>query len=163
MANKKGMSRSVEPPENHGDRTKEIVWLIRRLMQGGEQYTKELIKTYHVSAPQLSCLLALFEHGPLPPSHIAKYIMVNSSTVTGVLDRLEQQGLVARSRTSPDRRVITVSLTASGEKLARNAPPPIQKKIVEGLKKLPETDIEQIVRALTKLTVMLDVQDLDVV
>jgi DNA-binding MarR family transcriptional regulator len=144
------------------DRTKEVVWLIRRLMQGSYIYNKELNKKYQVSAPQLASLLALFENGPMPPSQIAKYIMVNSSTVTGIIDRLEQKGLVERARISRDRRVITIALTEKGQELAKNAPPPIQKKIVDGLKKLPPSETEQIVQALTKLTYMLDVQDLEV-
>ena len=150
------------PVKNNQDHVKEIVWLIRRLMQGSYIYNKELNKTYQVSAPQLSSLLALYENGPLPTSQIAKYIMVNSSTVTGIIDRLEQKGLVQRSRISTDRRVITVTLTDKGRELAEHAPPPIQEKIVEGLQKLPPHEIEKIVQALTKLTYMLDVQDLEV-
>jgi DNA-binding MarR family transcriptional regulator len=88
--------------------------------------------------------------------------MVNSSTVTGIIDRLEQKGFVERSRISPDRRVITISLTDRGKELGDHAPPPLQKKIVEGLKKLPEDEVEQIVQSLTKLAYMLDVQDLEV-
>jgi DNA-binding MarR family transcriptional regulator len=131
-------------------------------MQAGEFYTKELNKKYQVSAPQLNCLLSLYENGPLPPSHIAKHIMVKSSTVTGIVDRLEQKGLVKRFRNSPDRRIITIELTDSGKNLAKNAPPPIQQKIIDGLKKLSKNELDQIILSLTKLTDMLDVQDLDV-
>ena len=145
-----------------GARTKEIIFSIRKLMQAGELYTKELEKKYHVSAPQLNCLIALYENGPLPPSQIARHIMVKSSTVTGIIDRLEQKGLVKRLRNSPDRRVITIELTETGKKLARDAPPPIQQKIVDGLKRLSEAETDQIVLGLTKLTNMLDVQDLEV-
>ena len=88
--------------------------------------------------------------------------MVKSSTVTGIIDRLEQKGLVTRSRTSPDRRVITVELTESGRTLAENAPPPIQQKVIEGLERLPQSEMEKIVLGLNMLTQMLDVQDLEV-
>ena len=162
MVLNKENSFNQTPVRNDQDRVKEIVWLIRRLMQGNYIYNKELNKKYQVSAPQLSSLLALYENGPLPPSQIAKYIMVNSSTVTGIIDRLEQKGLVARSRISTDRRVITVTLTDKGRELAEHAPPPIQEKIVDGLQKLPANEREKIVQALTKLTYMLDVQDLEV-
>jgi DNA-binding MarR family transcriptional regulator len=148
--------------KNSDDRTREVVWLIRKLVQGGELYTKELDKKYQVSAPQLSCLLALSEQGPIPPSQIAKYIMVNSSTITGIIDRLEQKGLVQRSRISQDRRVITVTLTQKGQDLVRIAPPPLQKKIVEGLKRLPPPEVDEIVQVLTKLATMMDVHDLEV-
>ena len=143
-------------------RTKEIIFSIRKLMQAGEFYTKELNKKYQVSAPQLNCLLSLYENGPLPPSQIAKHIMVKSSTVTGIVDRLEQKDLVKRFRNSPDRRIITIELTDSGKNLAKNAPPPIQQKIIDGLKKLSKDELDQIILSLTKLTDMLDVQDLDV-
>jgi len=143
-------------------RTKEIIFSIRKLMQAGEFYTKELNKKYQVSAPQLNCLLSLYENGPLPPSQIAKHIMVKSSTVTGIVDRLEQKGLVKRFRNSPDRRIITIELTGSGKNLAKNAPPPIQQKIIDGLKKLSKDELDPIIFSLTKLTDMLDVQDLDV-
>ena len=145
-----------------GDLTREIIFSIRKLMQGAELYTKELNKKYHVSAAQLNCILTLYEQGSLPPSQIAKYMMVKSSTVTGVVDRLEQKGLVTRTRNSPDRRIINIELTETGKKLARNAPPPIQQKIIDGIKKLPEKEIKRVVIALTKLSDMLDVQDLEV-
>lgn len=152
----------VKSSEIHKQRTKDIIYAIRRLIQAGELYTKELNKVYNVSAAQLNCLLSLHENGPLPPSQIARYIMVNSSTVTGIIDRLEDKGLVKRMRTSPDRRVVTIELTDTGKVLAENAPPPIQQKIFNGLKKLSERQINQIANSLTKLTDMLDVQDLEV-
>lgn len=150
----------AEMPTEH--RAKEIIFSIRKLMQAGEFYTKELNKKYQVSAPQLNCLISLYENGHLPPSQIAKYIMVKSSTVTGIVDRLEQKGLVKRFRNSPDRRIITIELTDSGKNLAKNAPPPIQQKIIDGLKKLSKDELDQIIFSLTKLTDMLDVQHLDV-
>jgi len=146
----------------HTIRTKEIIYSIRRLMQAGEHYTKELNKIYNVSAAQINCLLALHENGPLPLSQIAKYVMVNSSTVTGVIDRLEKKDLVKRLRVSKDRRVITVELTKSGKMLAENAPSPIQQKIIDGLNQLPPGDIDEIALTLKRLTDMLDVQDLKV-
>jgi DNA-binding MarR family transcriptional regulator len=162
------MSNDVKPPPQGAASDpphpliKEIIHQIRRLMQAGELYTKELNKNYQVSAPQLNCLLALYENGPLPASQIAKLIMVKASTVTGIIDRLELKRLVRRVRNSPDRRIINIELTEAGQKLTENAPPPIQRKIVDGLNKLPSSDIEHVVRGLTMLTQMLEVQDLQV-
>ena len=144
------------------DQTKQIIFSIRKLIQASELYTKELNKKYQISAAQLNCILTLYEFGPLPLSKIADHMMVKSSTVTGVVDRLEIKGLVERMRTSPDRRVITIQLTEAGKKLAQNAPPPIQQKIIDGLKKTEKAKKDQIVRSLNILTSMLDVQDLEV-
>ena len=144
------------------DHTKQIVFSIRRLIQASELYTKELNKKYQVSTAQLNCILTLYEYGPLPPSQIAKHMMVKSSTVTGVVDRLEKKGIAERMRNSPDRRVINIQLTKAGQKLAENAPPPIQQKIIDGLKQTDKNKVEQIVNSLNMLTSMLDVQDLEV-
>lgn len=144
------------------DHTKQIIFSIRRLIQASELYSKELSKKYQVSAAQLNCIITLNEYGPLPPSQIAKHMMVKSSTVTGVVDRLERKGLAERMRNSPDRRVITIQLTEAGKLLAANAPPPIQQKIIDGLKQTKQSKVEQIVRSLIMLTDMLDVQDLEV-
>ena len=141
---------------------RELIYQIRRLLQARELYTKELNKKYQISASQLNCLLSLYENGPLPPSQIAQHILVRSSTVTGIIDRLEQKGLVRRRRNSPDRRVIIIEMTDAGRTLAQNAPPPIQQKIMDGLKNLPNGEVEKIVRSLSMLTRMLDVYDLDV-
>jgi len=154
--------QSAPASDFHLKYIKDIIYSIRRLMQAGELYTKELNKIYNISSAQLNCLLSLYENGPLPPSQIAKLIMINSSTVTGIIDRLEQKALVKRLRISDDRRIITVELTKSGKLLAENAPPPIQWKIIDGLNRISERDIKQIASTLAKLTNMLDVQDLEV-
>ena len=144
------------------DQTRQIIFSIRRLIQASELYSKELNKKYQISAAQLNCILTLNEYGPLPPSKIAKHMMVKSSTVTGVVDRLELKGLAERIRNSPDRRMINIQLTEAGKKLAENAPPPIQQKIIDGLKQTEDAKKKQIVNSLNMLTDMLDVQDLEV-
>jgi DNA-binding MarR family transcriptional regulator len=151
-------------PQNKSspDKIKEIIFLIRKLMHGAELYTKELNKKYSITSAQLNCLLALHENGPLPPSQIARRMMVNSSTVTGVIDRLEQKKLVRRQRNSPDRRIINIQLTPDGKKMAEVAPPPIQQRVVDGLQQLSSKELNQIILSLQKLTQMLDLQDLDV-
>ena len=153
---------SAASEDLHSKYTKVIIYSIRRLMQAGELYTKELNKIYNISSAQLNCLLSLHENGPLPPSQISRIMMVNSSTITGIIDRLEQKGLVKRMRISTDRRIITVDLTKNGKVLAENAPPPIQHKLFDGLSRLPEKDIKKIAESLLKLTDMLNVQDLEV-
>ena len=148
--------------DGNQDYLKKISYLIRRLIHAGEIYTKELDRTYQVSVPQLLCLLSLYENGSLPPSQIAKNMMVGSSTVTGIIDRLEQKGLVRRVRKSPDCRMITISLTETGKKLARNAPPPIRQEIIDGLKRLPKSEIEKIIHGLEMLVDLIDMQELEV-
>jgi DNA-binding MarR family transcriptional regulator len=146
--------------EDKPDCVQKATYLIRKLMQAGAYYTKELNKNYGVSAPQIACLLALYEEGPSSISQIAKKIMVRGSTLTGIIGRLEQKGLVVRIRESMDRRIITIKLTEAGQKLAQNAPPIIQPKIVDGLRQLAEDEGELIIQSLEKLAQMIDSRDM---
>lgn len=149
-------SSAMKEIKKNGELIQEIVFQIRRLVQAREHHTKELNKQYQVSTPQLNCLLTLYENGPLPPSRIAKQILVESSTVTGIIDRLEQKGFVRRVRSAHDRRKIFIELTESGNILAESAPPPVQQKIFDGLSNLPEEDLEIILEGLSRLTHLLD-------
>lgn len=156
-------STTLSPEDSEKQRIiREIIFHIRRLMQAGSMYTKELNKRYQISAAQLNCMIALYENGSLSSSQIARHIFVKPSTVTGIIDRLEHKGLVKRSRLSPDRRVINIELTPHGHHLAENAPPPIQQKIMDGLRNLPPGEAEKILFGLQALTRMLDVHHLEV-
>jgi len=59
-------------------------------------------------------------HGEKTPKEIAAFTGLTSGSVTSMLDRLERAGLVERSRSTEDRRVVLVSLSPkSHESLAQ--------------------------------------------
>jgi len=56
----------------------------------------------------LDCLNLIDRHGPLSPSALARHAGLHPATLTGVLDRLERGGWVARERDPSDRRAVVV-------------------------------------------------------
>jgi DNA-binding MarR family transcriptional regulator len=56
----------------------------------------------------LDCLDLIDRHGPLSPSALARRSGLHPATVTGILDRLERGGWVARDRDPSDRRSVAV-------------------------------------------------------
>lgn len=56
----------------------------------------------------LDCLDLLARHGPLSPSALARRGGLHPATMTGILDRLERGGWVARDRDPSDRRAVIV-------------------------------------------------------
>ncbi len=56
----------------------------------------------------LNCLDLIARHGPLSPSVLARRAGFHPATITGILDRLERGGWVARERDPSDRRAVTV-------------------------------------------------------
>jgi DNA-binding MarR family transcriptional regulator len=67
-----------------------------------------------ISMAHLQTLWILQEHGPQPMTHLADLLGVAMPNATGIIDRMEQRGLVLRLRDGADRRVVTVRQTAEG-------------------------------------------------
>jgi len=59
-----------------------------------------------ISLGHLQVLWILQEHGPLPVSRLGDWLGIGVPNVTGLLDRMEQRGLVERVRDAQDRRVV---------------------------------------------------------
>jgi DNA-binding MarR family transcriptional regulator len=68
----------------------------------------------------LDCLDLISRHGPLSPSALARRAGLHPATMTGILDRLERGGWVARERDPADRRAVVVrALRDRGAELLR--------------------------------------------
>jgi DNA-binding MarR family transcriptional regulator len=134
------------------DQVRTLGDLIRQLCQAEETFSKELDKEFNVSLPQLKCLIALENGGPMTASQLVPFVMANSSTVTGIVDRLERKGLVGRSRSSPDRRLVSISITVPGKALLRKIPLPIHPRVLKALENLSAHERENIIEALRILT-----------
>lgn len=56
----------------------------------------------------LDCLSLIFRHGPISPSALARRTGLHPATLTGIVDRLERGGWVARERDPSDRRAVVL-------------------------------------------------------
>lgn len=82
-----------------------------------------------LTPPQLYVLATLGYTGGLPFNEIGAKMMVTVSNLTGIVDRLEEKGLVVRERDGRDRRVVWVVLTEKGTRLYRTAIPVLEKSV----------------------------------
>lgn len=74
-----------------------------------------------ITYPQYLVLLVLWELGALTVNDIAKKLILNTNTITPLLKRMEQQGLIVRTRSDKDERKVLVHLTEKGIDLKAEA------------------------------------------
>jgi DNA-binding MarR family transcriptional regulator len=85
-----------------------------------------------LTPPQIHALLWVGHDGPLTMGELARRVSVTEKTITGIVDRLERDGHLARERDAGDRRVVRVSLTSAGLTVYRR----IDRAIDDGVARL---------------------------
>ncbi len=82
---------------------------------------KPLLETMGLTYPQYLVMLVLWEGDGITVSALGERLYLDSGTLTPLLKRMEQGGLLLRQRSQEDERRVLVSLTAEGRKLKAKA------------------------------------------
>lgn len=135
-----------------------VVDNLRRIFQVVHGYSKRAERVAGLTGPQLWAVRVLSESAPIRVSDLAKRMYLHPSTVVGILDRLESRGLTTRSRSLPDRRAVSVSLTRHGREFVAKTPAVAQGLILEGLEGLSDRELRVVAEGLDLLVGILGVQ-----
>ena len=84
------------------------------LMHLSKRRFMTIASEFELSPPQVMALRQLDPDEPKPMSELALALRCDNSNVTGIVDRLEDRGLVERRPAAHDRRVKMLSITARG-------------------------------------------------
>ena len=133
-----------------------VLQSLRRIIRAVSLYSHQLAATYKITAPQLVCLLTIVNEGCLHPSTLSKRVFLSASTVVGILDRLEEKGLITRQRDHNDRRLINVQATPKGEELVTQAPSPLPSALANALMQLPELEQATIALSLERVVNLME-------
>ena len=105
-----------EPPTAPTRLTEEIVSTILGIVSSIRCAGSGKLVKLGVSMTHMHVLWTLQHHGPLPMSRMADLLDVSLSNATGIIDRMEERGLVERARVPGDRRVVLVQLADGGHR-----------------------------------------------
>lgn len=115
--------------------------------------TLERLATEHgVSIIQTRLLGVLRDRGPTM-NQLAKLLGLDKSSVTGLVDRAERRGLVARVPSTTDRRAVLVNLTDDGRSLVSQVSIRFEAEISTMLDRLPPRDRHALTRIVSRLLV----------
>jgi DNA-binding MarR family transcriptional regulator len=138
----------------------EIVDNLRRVFHVVNAQSKRAEKGTGLTGPQLWAIKTIAQEAPIMVSEIARRMYLHPATVVGILDRLEKQGLVARIRSTEDRRVVRVELTGQGRAVVKKAPAVAQGLLVAGLEKLGTSKLKNISQGLDQMVDILGAQNI---
>jgi DNA-binding MarR family transcriptional regulator len=128
-----------------------IVETIIYLYTESRRLTKGMASQFGLTGPQLTVIKLLETFGDLSLSSLSERIRAQNSTVTGIIDRMEREGLVRRERSTADRRVVFIRLSDKGAKLARGIEVEPMEIFRSALVSLSKDDLRDLLRILNKL------------
>jgi MarR family transcriptional regulator, organic hydroperoxide resistance regulator len=107
-------SRRSAPGVDHG---REAWTLLLTLLRADQGALLKVWAEFDLSSAQGDLLCSLQPKEPVPMVSLARILHCHDSNVTGLVDRLEQRGLIERRIDPKDRRVKLIALTKEGEAL----------------------------------------------
>ncbi|MDX8341048.1 MarR family transcriptional regulator [Draconibacterium sp. IB214405] len=143
--------------------TTDILIKIRKIVRSVDIESKKIQKEHGVSIPQVLCLSFLNESPNYQSTQgeIRKYLNLNPSTVSGIINRLEKKGFLARLPKTGDKRVVNITLTSAGHKLLSSIPSLLHEQLSEKLLQLNESELATVEAGLNTLVKILDIEKIE--
>jgi DNA-binding MarR family transcriptional regulator len=139
----------------------DILISLRRIMRATDLYSQRLAREAGLTAPQLLLMQGIEKEGNPSTKTLARHIVVSQATVTRIIDRLERDGLVTRTKSDTDKRVVNVSLTKLGKEKLDVAPEPLQAEFYRKFRELESWEQQMLISSLLRIAKMMDAEDLD--
>jgi DNA-binding MarR family transcriptional regulator len=113
----RSMTTASEGPAAAEDPTEGIITDYRATLVAMKCAMSERLVRLGISMAQLNILYTLHRSGEMSMSRLADALNVSLSNATGLVDRLEERGLIERVRVPEDRRVVRVRIAEAGERV----------------------------------------------
>ncbi len=128
-----------------------IIKQLRMIIRALQGHSNAVERACGISAAQLWALWELHQSPGLKVSELALRLSVHASTMSNLLDKLEQHGLIERQRKERDQRVVRLYVTAVGVKLLNKAPAAPQGELNRALEAMNVKQRKALDRALGAL------------
>lgn len=133
---------------------------IHRILQISDFFTRKTLRAFGLSGPQVWALRAIRDGECTSLKDLAQRTHLTLSTVSSIVDFLEERGYAARRRTPGEERTVDLRLKAAGRKVLSLSPEPPRSKIVRGLERLSTENLSCVRRAVEILSRILDLPEL---
>lgn len=145
----------------HSDYAMQVLFALRQIVRSLDLHSRHLAKSIGLTGPQLVVLYEIFLYGSLPVGRLANLVSLSQATVTSIVDRLESKGLVVRTRSTKDRRVVFLSLTQEAQTYLRGRPSILHREFIEKFNKLDSWEQHMLLGAVERIAEMIKPTGID--
>jgi len=138
-----------------------VLIALRRLIRAADLDAKDLARQTGLTTSQLLVLELLEAAGEMTVGAIARDVGLAQGTVTNLIDRLVERGLLSRRRARQDRRQVKVGVSPAGRELLAAAPTPLQRRFLEGFALLRDWEQTAILSSLQRLAHLMGAETLE--
>ncbi|KXV07973.1 MFS transporter [Caballeronia megalochromosomata] len=108
------------------------------------------LKDVGITTQQMGILMSMRGGQTQTPFELSKLLGIDTGLMTRMLDKLEARGLLQRARSLEDRRVVNLTLTRAGEKVAQTLPHIAPVVLNKRLRKFTKSEFQEFRRLLNK-------------
>jgi DNA-binding MarR family transcriptional regulator len=136
----------------------EILDALRRIVRVLRESSRAAEHRVGLSGAQLFVMSALKREPQLSINELAARTRTHQSTVSVVVSRLVERGLVAREASAADGRKLVLKLTRLGRALLRRAPDAAQERLIDGIDAMSSTERKSLARLLAHLIAAMELE-----
>jgi DNA-binding MarR family transcriptional regulator len=111
----------------------------------------KVLHKHSVSKPIYRILTVLRERAPASIGTIAEAALTKRSTVSRIIDRMVEQGLVTTEANAEDNRITDVTLSPAGQQMLRKLTPIVGRQFDRAMEGISNRDIAHLLRTLHKI------------
>lgn len=155
------MGRGRERGASSAAEVASVVNSLRRVVRAFRAMAQAAEDVLGISGAQHFVLQKLADAPALSLNDLAARTMTHKSSVSVVVKRLVDRGLVRRQRSTADGRGIVLTLTPAGRRAMERAPEPAQTRMIAALRRFPRRDLENFAELFRRFTDELGVGTLE--
>jgi|GEM_PF-2079919 len=133
-----------------------VIIALRRITRAVDIHSDYMQRNFRLTGPQLTILRVINRLQPVSAGELAKSANFNRGTLTGILDRLEANEFVSRTRLPSDRRSVILELTAEGKRVLDEAPFLLRDQFLEELNRMSSDEQAALLTTLEKTASLME-------
>ena len=129
---------------------------LRQIIRCTDLHSKKLVKKYGLTGPQLILLQVIANNGEIALGSLAKEVSLSQATVTNIVERLEQRGILKRRRTENDKRLVLVSATEKAHEILAQKPSLLDNDFIDKFEILEDWEQNMLLAMLQRIAGMMN-------